>query len=265
MEQQKNLSTVVRWILIPLIAVALSRGISIIIFLALLVGIVDWASSLALYGFLFTSTLMLAGSITAPQHKKQAAFVLWILATLISLIYMREEVSVMALYGSICGGALALILMKIWSAKQSLSLKKRIAILSTIFLVLVGLGYARYKDFPSFPDPLPHQLRNISGIREFHVVALGGFIDEDFVWRIDTDGQTIERVASILQARATNDVPKEFLGGGPYWWPKRLPKQYRAFRSEWFVADRRGSDGVHYFLLYDQDQQRGYVWVKNNF
>lgn len=129
------------------------------------------------------------------------------------------------------------------------------------------IGLSRLFDFPAFQDPETDgdaALFDFSSAR-FYSYSLGGFIDEESLWRIDGDQTTIEAALNGLGLARTDTIPEGFWRLCPYYWPKGSFSGAEAYRSPFFEADERGQDGVHYFAVHDPAKGRAYVWVKDNF
>ena len=141
------------------------------------------------------------------------------------------------------------------------------------FVLLVGLpvacliGLSRLFDFPAFQDSDEDAPASFSGSSSarFYSYSLGGFIDEEALWRIDGDRATIDAMLQALGLAKTDTIPDRFWRLRPYYWPKRSFSGAEAYRSHGFEADERGQDGVHYFAVHDPAKGRAYIWVKDNF
>ncbi|MDZ4344143.1 MAG: hypothetical protein U1E51_17120 [Candidatus Binatia bacterium] len=128
----------------------------------------------------------------------------------------------------------------------------------------------RYLDWPAQPDGLPPELREALGVEgtravTFYAYDLGGFIDREWLWRIDAKPDLVAQVISSFELRRAGAVPPAFWRMAPHYWPRSMPAGAEAFQSPWFSANGRGRDGAHYFLLYDKMHERAFVWYKNNF
>jgi len=119
---------------------------------------------------------------------------------------------------------------------------------------------------PMKKAPVPTELTQFErNITAFYHYDLGGFIDSEFLWRIEAAPDTIAEIVQRLKLFQTNAVPTAFYKMSPIGWPDSLPADAGAFQSIGFVGDGRGHDGMHYFLLHDKHQGKAYVWVKYNF
>jgi hypothetical protein len=138
-----------------------------------------------------------------------------------------------------------------------------------LVIVPVGclIGLSRLLDFPAIQDPRADgsDLFLHSSSARFYSYPLGGFIDQESLWRIDGDRTTIESGLFRLGLARTDTIPDEFWRLCPYYWPKGSFSGAEAYRSAVFEAGERGQDGVHYFAVHDPAKGRAYVWVKDNF
>jgi hypothetical protein len=139
-------------------------------------------------------------------------------------------------------------------------------------LILLVVLYLRYIDWPSHPDPMPTVVGHALGedgekVTKFYEYDLGGFIDHEFLWRIEAPSPVVDRLVKsfILHPVGTADeVPGAFWRQPPCWWPRKSDRA-KYYKSEHFVADRRGRDGSHYFLMHNEQEGAIYVWYKDNF
>lgn len=218
-------------------------------------------------GFLMGSLIVLAGSMPAPHHRFTSAIVLLVLGpTLASLLVGFHAV------GAFTGGLSAVAVVAWWFHPRR---TRRSTVwvgvgLGAACLAFLSLVYARHVDWPARPDQLPPGLNsaletNASGVAAFYRYDLGGFIDHEWLWRIDAKPDVVARVVSGLGLRSTDAVPARFWRMPPHYWPRSMPPGAEAFHSSTFSADTRGPDGEHYFLVHDKTQDRAFVWLKSNF
>jgi hypothetical protein len=83
---------------------------------------------------------------------------------------------------------------------------------------------AHLVDWPIWPDALPEPLLQASGgrrgaIERFHSYDLGGFIDHDWLWRIDARPEVLEAIAQELVLSKAVGAPPGFWDMPPYYWP----------------------------------------------
>lgn len=141
---------------------------------------------------------------------------------------------------------------------------------SACFLVLVKLAI----DWPAFPAEVPLAVQQkaegkpdlVGTAYVYH--CWGKFIDSEQLWRVEVSPELVSRIASGLGARellSNDEVPTEFWGHWPYWWQPSRNGPGRYFMSAKFEADRRGQDGHHYLIVYDEATSILYVWFQDNF
>jgi len=140
------------------------------------------------------------------------------------------------------------------------------AVLASLF----GFVYARHVDWPTQADEVPLNLAHVFGtdassVRAFYIYDLGGFIDHEWLWRIECEADTVALIITRFRLHATNTIPQQFWEMPPHYWPRSMPSGAEAFQSSSFYADSRGPDGPHYFLLHDKTHGRAFVWFKSNF
>jgi hypothetical protein len=218
-------------------------------------------------GFLMMALPVVVGALLAPRARVVAAVILFVLATIATLVLLRGHV-----VGGQAGGLAAVAFIAWWChPRRSRRGTMWVAVAAgTALVAFTGLVYARYVDAPARPDALPAELRETLGpsaarVAGFYHYDLGGFIDREWLWRIDAQPDVVTLMVSGLALRATSDVPAAFWRMPPRYWPRSMPAGAEAFRSRAFSGDARGPDGVHYFLLHDKTADRAFVWLKNNF
>jgi len=217
--------------------------------------------------FLMGSLIVLAGSIFAPRHPFITAIFLFVLGTALTSWLLNVHI-----VGAFAGGLLAIAFVAWWfhpSRTRRSTVWVGIAA-GAAFIAFLGLVYGRHVDRPARAERLPPELTyalgtNASGVAAFYRYDLGGFIDHEWLWRIDATPDVVARVVSGLTLRETNAVPAQFWRMPPHYWPRSMPPGGEAFQSSAFSADSRGPDGQHYFLVHDKTQGRAFVWLKSNF
>lgn len=144
-------------------------------------------------------------------------------------------------------------------------MKRRLRLAALVVLAASALTLlSRLFDFPAFQDPdVPGHLD--PGTTKFYSYSLGGYLDQEYLWRIDGDRVAIEAAISGLGLQRADSIPTEFWRFRPYYWPKKRPSGAVGYRSQLFEASQRGHDGIHYFAVHDPASNRAYVWVKDNF
>jgi hypothetical protein len=135
------------------------------------------------------------------------------------------------------------------------------------FLVgFVALLSITFLDWPVWPDAVPEPLLKATGgdrnaIGRFHSYYLGGFIDHDWLWRIDARPEVLEVIAPRLGLTKVDNAPRDFWLMPPYYWPGSLPPGAQLFSTPGFS---RGA-GDQYFMLVDVQRRFAVVWVKELF
>jgi hypothetical protein len=143
-------------------------------------------------------------------------------------------------------------------------LKKKSKFIAVGVLLLFG---AWYLDFLAIPSALPHPLEKLPSRTNLrcYVCSLGGFIDREYIWRLDGPPDAISSVIKHLEMQESETIPKAFWRMRPYYWPRMLTDGMKPYRSSDFNDDYRGSDGEHFFLLHDTKANRAFVWFRDNF
>jgi hypothetical protein len=142
--------------------------------------------------------------------------------------------------------------------------------LRTVLFVIAAIFVAAicwYRDFPAIPNSRPVQIEKaLYGKRaRCYVYSLGGFINREYLWRIDGSPAAIAAVIAELEMEEAKTIPVSFWKMPPYYWPRQLSEGAKPYGSAGFVNEEHGNDGEHYFLLHDTKSNRAYVWFKDNF
>ena len=218
-------------------------------------------------GFFMGSIIVLTGSIAAPRCRLTAAVVLFVFGVLPLVVLMDFHY-----ISALVGGLISVAFVAWWfDPHRSARATRRAKIgASLAFFAFIFLVYSRYVDMPARTDQLPSELNhalgtNASRVSGFYEYDLGGFIDAQWLWRIDAKPDIVALIVAELGLQRTNTVPQRFWRMPPHYWPRSMPASAEAFQSEWFVANDRGRDGNHFFLLQDKSQDRTFVWFKSNF
>jgi hypothetical protein len=218
-------------------------------------------------GFTMGLLVVLAGSLLAPRQRLAVALVLFVAGTALATSLLSFH-----LFGTLVGGGVAVAFVGWWfhSRRTRRSTLWVAAGVCAAFFVFVGVVFARFVDRPANPEALSPELAHALGTNASLVIAFyrydrGGFIDHEWLWRIDATPEAMALVVSGLGLRSTNAVPQDFWGMSPHYWPRSMPAGGEAFQSPMFSGDSRGPDGSHYFLVHDKTQSRAFVWVKDNF
>ena len=218
-------------------------------------------------GFTMGLLVVLAGSLLAPRQRLAVALVLFGAGTALATALLRFH-----LLGTLIGGVVAVAFVGWWFHSRRTgrsTLWVAVGVCVALF-VFIGVAFARFVDRPSQPDALSPELAHALGTNASLVTAFyrydhGGFIDHEWLWRIDATPEAMALVVSGLGLHSTNAVPRDFWRMPPHYWPRAMPAGGVAFQSSMFSEDTRGPDGAHYFLVHDKTQSRAFVWVKDNF
>jgi len=218
-------------------------------------------------GFVMGALVVLPGALLAPRFRLVVAAVLVALVTVIGVGVFRQHIASTAL-----GGLAAAAFAMWWSHPRRTPRAARGvgAALAVAGLAFAGLVYARHVDWPARRDPLPTHLIEVLGAEARRVQAfwrydLGGFIDHEWLWRIDAQPELVALAVSGLGLEPTTAVPPRFWRMAPHYWPRAMPGGGEAFRSRQFPAEGRGPDGDHFLLVHDRRLGRAFVWFKSNF
>ncbi len=264
---------ILRWILVPIAALVSHYTVNALLVIMTISAFINHETATWLTSLSFTYAVV-AASLTAPRHHLKVAFLTWFVLFIwstpnfwnVNYLQIPHDMLVSILIAPLLGGLLAIGALYFWYSPQRTVQAKKYALagIATILAIVFTIQYIKTLDFSPQPDPLPSALTGLN-ITNFYSYDLGGFIDTQEAWRIDANETEVIAVASRLDLQEVREVPKEFFSSRPSWWPNSLPKNYRAWTSSGFVANKRGQDGNHTFLLYDQDLEQGYIWLKNNF
>jgi hypothetical protein len=145
-----------------------------------------------------------------------------------------------------------------------------VLLFAAITIVLSIVKFA--SDWPAFHQPVPQAIQDAAKgnpdlIGTANVYDFwGNFIDRQHLWRVQMSPELIPILVKkfgLIEVDSADEVPKEFWQQQPYWW--RPSRSGRFFISPGFQADRRGADGDHFLMMYDESTSVIYVWYKNNF
>ena len=267
MRQASKTAMIWRWILVPCASIAAFYGALYFSLFVLFFGPFpkDWADPTA--AFLMTSSIVLAGSFVAPRYRVVTALILLMIGALPVMFLLKLH-----FFGASVGGLVGIAFIAWWfHRRRPARLMTGVSIGACAALIaFLAFVYARYLDVPARAVPLVSELSdalgtNAAGVSAFYRYDLGGFIDHEWLWRLDAKPDVVAFVVSGLDLRRTNAVPPQFWQMPPHYWPRSMSTGAEAFQSPSFSATSRGPDGNHYFLLYDKTQERAFVWLKSNF
>lgn len=218
-------------------------------------------------GILMGSLVVLAGALPVPRQRTVVAIVLLVLGTTANVALLSGE-----LVSTAVGGLAAVILVAWWfDPRRTARATRWVALTGGLAVVgFLGVVLARYVDWPPRRDGAPLELVEALGadptrVAAFYGYDLGGFVDHEWLWRIDTSPEVMAHIVQYLGLRRTETVPQQFWRMPPHYWPRAMPERGEAFQSPEFRSEGRGPDGPHYFLLHDRTRRRVFVWFKSNF
>lgn len=257
-----------RWLLaVAAVLVAIYASLSLSVFILFFAQYPkDLAEPTA--GFLASLVLVSVGSLLVPRYRIPTAVILFLLAASQGVLSWSWPYLLGALAGGLVAGAFVAWRFHPGRTKRSTLWVSLAA--GTAVLAFVGFVYVRYADWLARPEPPVPDLvsalgTNASGISAFYNYDLGGFIDREWLWRIDAKPDVIALVVRNFGMLDAEAVPQDFWRMPPHYWPRSMPAGGAAFQSPMFPVDGRGQDGAHYFLLHDKAQGRAFVWFKDNF
>ncbi len=260
---------ILRWILVPIAAYAVFHLSSILLFIAAVINVIPFQASLILFGLVGGFFAILTGMYLAPAHKIKTGAILALTLPLLFVILSRSFHShdLIQFVATAFGGLLAVLIQRKNNnlVAMSSSRKPYLYGLLGILVIIGGFLFARIMDFPARPDSLPNQGLGKLNVSSFYSYRLAGFIDETYLWRMDAEEETVRTLADSLDLEEIRKVQDDFFYWRPYWWPKKLPSNYLAFRSPGYEIGTRPSDDWYYYLVYDKDKKRAYIWVDQNF
>jgi hypothetical protein len=218
-------------------------------------------------GFLMGLIIVLSGSLLAPRQQNLTAILLLVLVVLLNAFLLRFPI-----LSTLIGGLSAVVFVA-WRFHPRRTAASKLyggIAVFTACLAFSAFAYTRYIDFPARAQKLPLELSQSLGakasqVNRFYRYDLGGFIDRQWLWRIDAKPEIVSLLVSHLGLQRTTVVSPGFWRMPPYYWPRSLPGDAEVFQSPGFSADSRGQDGEYYFLVHDKAQNRAFLWLKSNF
>jgi hypothetical protein len=255
-----------RWLLVPVAATVAFVAVLYFNLFAIVLGPFprDLADPTA--GALAGSVIVLAGALAAPRWRPVVGLAVAVCAIVLNRglqLFWPVPVAVAAVSAA---GFVAWL-----DSPRRTPRATRVAKIAGWAAVLgfLGLVGARYVDLPAWADATPVELEGAwpagAHLPAIYVYDLGGFIDREWLWRLDGDAGSVARVASVLSLERVAEVPPRFWTMPPYYWPRAMPEGAVAYSSRSFDAVNRGQDGSYYFLVHDARANRAYVWYKFNF
>lgn len=256
-----------RWMLAAVAVVAASFGTLYFSLFILMFGPLPKDLAEPTAGFIMAALVVLAGSLLAPRQRLVTAVVLFVLGGSLGVFLLNLHIL------GVLGGGLGAVAFVAWwfHSRRTARSTFWVGLAACVaFFAFIALVYSRHVDKPAQRDALPLELThalgtNTSRVAAFYQYDLGGFIDHDWLWRIDAKPDLVTLVVSGLGLQITNVVPQRFWQMPPHYWPRAFPTDGEAFQSPAFSADNRGPDGNYFFLLHDKTHERAFVWFKSNF
>src|SRR5262245_12941623 len=159
-------------------------------------------------GFTMSLLIVLAGSLLAPRQRLAVALGLFVAGTALATSLLSFH-----LLGSLVGGIAAVVFVGWWfhpRRTRRSTLWAAIGVSVAVF-VFSPVVFARYVDRPSRPVALSPELvhalgTNASLVTAFYRYDRGGFIDHEWLWRIDATPEAIALVVGRLGLRSTSAV-----------------------------------------------------------
>ena len=217
-------------------------------------------------GFLMGISTVLLGSLIAPRRQGVTSGVLLIASSVLATVMNFHFISTLS------GGAIAVALVTWWFHPRRKNSQIVWVAVSGVLAAFgfIGLIYSRFVERPARSVPLDASLQQILGtnatnVTLFNQYDLGGFIDSEYLWRIEAPSEVVGLIVNGLKLQATNGAPTRFWNMPPHYWPKSMPAGANVFQSPDFPWSGRGPDGNYYFLLHDKEQGKAFVWFKANF
>lgn len=266
MERTENSNKLVRWIVAALAAILASiAALYFGVFIRVLSPLPATLSE-PTAGFVAGILSVLPAALLTPQRNKTIALCLAAIGTTIWTLLEFPLLS--CLVGSACAA-----LIVVWWCRRDRTMRSTLVGFAVLGLTLTGaivFASAIFRDKYARPEPLPADLVRMLGnkanqIRAFYRYDRGGFIDHEWLWRIDGTPEAIATLTEAMELEPAGTVPAQFWQMPPDYWPRAMPANGEAFKSQMFSADDRGPDGNHYFLVHDKAQGRAFVWEKANF
>ncbi len=126
-------------------------------------------------------------------------------------------------------------------------------------LLLGGVGYSRYIDWPAFDDSalIRVYIPDEYPLDDAHHYTLRGFMDTWDLYRFSTSPEAILFLVAELKLESTGTV-REFdliISKPPaYWWDPELLRE-----AEYYQSYERAADGRLYDLLYSREEGIAYM------
>jgi hypothetical protein len=191
------------------------------------------------------------------------ALVLWITALLLWQPYALSRREPLL---SVLLAAVGVIGVTLWLMPRDGRIARQRLCAAAFLMTFVALLGITLVDWPVWPDAVPQPLLQATGghrdaIERFHYYYLGGFIDHDWLWRIDARPEVLQTITEKLGLSKVANAPPDFWLMPPYYWPQSLPPGAQLYSTPGFS---RGA-GDQYLMLVDAQRGLAVVWVKQLF
>lgn len=226
---------------------------------------------IAFWGVLTSAATVLAVSFSAPvSHRGRFAVVAAVSSTVCQSFVVGSYLHESLLKMFVPTTVIAALTLRLFSISVPGRLKRTRRAATAILALYPAFLVASFVDWPANKDPVPEGLLaavggNRDSISAFYSYRLHDFIDQEWLWRIDSKPDVLEAAAKNFGMSACANVPERFWAMPPHDWPSSLPEGARLYSTPSFPGEDRGPDGDHYFMLIDTRRSRAFVWFKNNF
>lgn len=253
----------IRWTLMPIAVLVVYVSVFVLSFTFITFLRPIGESLYPVFPFIAGALAVFAGAAIAPSHKTVAAIGL----TVAGVAYLCSHFDIDTFLPAMIGGGCASGFAWLWfDPMRSSRTEKWVHIGETVCGYVFCALVASYRlDCPAFRDSLPSQLgSDITGVCNCYTYHLpGNGLDSQDVWQLDVTPEAFQMITDRLKLSIAVSVPPQFWRKAPYWWPRHSPPNVTAWQSHEFPVDAPASNGSHYFLLYDPDLHRVFVWVKS--
>lgn len=258
-----------RWIAVPCSAFLITWAFFSVLLVPLLFGPLPDSLKMDTLGFLIALPASFIPALIAPRHQVLTCATLCLVFVIFSLLNDGDSTVGVLVAGVLSVGGMA------WKATSNRRLLTPVRIVLLLFASLAAYMVhvrATTLDWYERPDPWPYQLGNIIALEtpdntpvSVYQYDLGGFIDKQYLWRLDAGTSIVTQVIQRLRVQQTNSVPSKFWAMPPHYWPRKMPENADVYQNPNFWGNDRGPDGDLFCVLHDKDHQRAYIWLKSNF
>lgn len=145
--------------------------------------------------------------------------------------------------------------------------------IASIFVIFLGVGFARYIAFPPFNNGIPSSMlaHSIKGL-DLKLVSpryycLGAFLDSEWLWQVQLSETDLNKLVDTLNLHLLDPdkIGKGFQSKPPYWWHPVVSHKTHALATANFPMEGRGRDGWHALATWNPDDELLHMWIKDNF